>query len=132
LFTKNCLSQFAAIHKLREIQRQALNLTALRHGNAKERKDIGRCSRSSRRSRRRRSRAWSGAGHLRFILATKGAAAATLSWGICRSSRGTSDLGLILATTRATSTSWSHRGSKVQTRTSSVSHEHDRKISQKP
>jgi hypothetical protein len=47
LFTENCLSQLVAIHKLREIQRQALNLTALRHGDAKERKDPGRCGRSS-------------------------------------------------------------------------------------
>jgi hypothetical protein len=53
LFAENRLSQFAAIHKLRKIQRQELNLTALRHGNTKEGKDPGRHSKSSRSSRRR-------------------------------------------------------------------------------
>jgi len=53
LFTKNRLSQFAAIHKLGEIQRQALNLTALRHGNAEKGKDSGRSGRSSESSRRK-------------------------------------------------------------------------------
>jgi hypothetical protein len=47
LFAKNRLSQFAPIHKLGEIRRQALNLAALRHGNAEEREDPGRRSRSS-------------------------------------------------------------------------------------
>jgi hypothetical protein len=45
--------QFAPIHKLGEIQRQALNLVALRHGNAEEKEDLGRSSRGSRSSRRR-------------------------------------------------------------------------------
>jgi hypothetical protein len=45
LFAQNSLSQFATIHKLGEIQRQALNLAALRHGNAEEREDLGRSSR---------------------------------------------------------------------------------------
>jgi hypothetical protein len=49
LFAENSLSQFVTIHKLGKIQRQALNLAALRHGNAEERKDPGRSSRSSRR-----------------------------------------------------------------------------------
>jgi hypothetical protein len=53
LFAENSLSQFAPIHKLGEIQRQALNLAALRHGNAEEREDPGRSSRGSRSSRRR-------------------------------------------------------------------------------
>jgi hypothetical protein len=53
LFVENSLSQFATIHKLGEIQRQTLNLAALRHGNAEEREDPGRSSRSSRSSRRR-------------------------------------------------------------------------------
>jgi hypothetical protein len=33
---ENCFSQFSPIHELGKIQRQALNLTALRHSNAKE------------------------------------------------------------------------------------------------
>jgi hypothetical protein len=49
LFAENSLSQFATIHKLGEIQWQALNLVALRHGNVEEREDPGRSSRSSRR-----------------------------------------------------------------------------------
>jgi hypothetical protein len=53
LFMENRLSQFASIHKLGEIQRQALNLVVLRHGNAEEREDPGRSSRSSRSNRRR-------------------------------------------------------------------------------
>jgi hypothetical protein len=47
LFAENRLSQFAPIHKLGETQRQALNLAALRHGNAEEREDPGRSSRSN-------------------------------------------------------------------------------------
>jgi hypothetical protein len=53
LFTENRFSQFSPIHELGEIQRQALNLAALRHGNAEERKDSGRSTRSSGSSRRR-------------------------------------------------------------------------------
>jgi hypothetical protein len=34
LFAENRLSQFAPIHELGKIQRQALNLMALHHGNA--------------------------------------------------------------------------------------------------
>jgi hypothetical protein len=49
LFAENRLSQFVAIHELGEIQWQALNLTALRHGNAEEGEDSGRGSRGSRR-----------------------------------------------------------------------------------
>jgi hypothetical protein len=49
LFTENRFSQFSSIHELGEIQWQALNLAALRYGNAEERKDLGRSSRSSRR-----------------------------------------------------------------------------------
>jgi hypothetical protein len=49
LFAENRLSQFVPIHKLGEIQRQTLNLAALHHGNAEEREDPGRSSRSSRR-----------------------------------------------------------------------------------
>jgi hypothetical protein len=45
LFAENRLSQFAPIHELGEIQRQALNLAALRHGNAEEGEDPGRSSR---------------------------------------------------------------------------------------
>jgi hypothetical protein len=45
--------QLAPIHKLGEIQRQALNLAALRHGKAEEREDPGRSSRGSRSSRKR-------------------------------------------------------------------------------
>jgi hypothetical protein len=45
LFTENRFSQFSPIHELGEIQRQALNLAALHHGNAEERKDSGRSSR---------------------------------------------------------------------------------------
>jgi hypothetical protein len=51
LFTKNRFSQFSPIHELGKIQWQALNLMALRVGDAKERKYPGR----SRRSTRRRS-----------------------------------------------------------------------------
>jgi hypothetical protein len=36
LFTKNCFSQFSPIHELGKIQWQALNLAALRIGDAKE------------------------------------------------------------------------------------------------
>jgi hypothetical protein len=38
LFTENRFSQFSPIHELGEIQRQTLNLMALRHGNAEEKK----------------------------------------------------------------------------------------------
>jgi hypothetical protein len=53
LFAENRFSQFSPIHKLGEIQRQALNFTALRHGNAEKGKDFGRSGRSNESSRRR-------------------------------------------------------------------------------
>jgi hypothetical protein len=75
LFVENRFSQFSPIHGLGKIQRQALNLAALRVGDAKERKYSGR----SRRSTRRRSAwTWGGASHLWFILATRWAAGTTL------------------------------------------------------
>jgi hypothetical protein len=82
LFAKNSLSQFAPIRKLGEIQRQALNLTALRHGNAEKGEDLRRSSGSGSSSRRRSSRIWSGASHLGLVLATRWAAETTLSWSI--------------------------------------------------
>jgi hypothetical protein len=51
VFTKNCFPQFSPIHELGEFQWQALNLAALRAGDAKERVD----SRQRRRSISRRS-----------------------------------------------------------------------------
>jgi hypothetical protein len=53
LFTENRFTQFSPVHELGEIQRQTLNLVALRHDNAEEREDSGRSSRSSGSSRRR-------------------------------------------------------------------------------
>jgi hypothetical protein len=79
LFAKNRLSQFAPIHELSEIQRQALNFAALRHGNAEEREDSRRGSRSSRSSRRRNDWTWSSASHLGLVLAARWAAGTTLS-----------------------------------------------------
>jgi hypothetical protein len=76
LLAKNSLSQFATIHKIGEIQWQALNLTALRHCNAEKGENL------RRRSRRRSSRTWSSASHLRLVLATRWAAGPTLSWSI--------------------------------------------------
>jgi hypothetical protein len=75
LFTKNRFSQFSSIHELGEIQRQALNLMALRHGNAEERKYSSR-SRGS--NRRRSAWTWGGTSHLGFVLATRWAAGMTL------------------------------------------------------
>jgi hypothetical protein len=79
LFAENRLSQFAPIHEVGEAQRQALNLTALRHGDAEERKDSGRRSRSSGSRRRRSDWTWSSASHLGFVLATRWAPGATFS-----------------------------------------------------
>jgi hypothetical protein len=76
---ENRLSQFATIHEIGEAQRQALNLTALRHGDAEERKDLGRRSRSSGSRRRRSNWTWSSASHLRFVLATRWAPGAAFS-----------------------------------------------------
>jgi hypothetical protein len=53
LFAENRFSQFSPIHELGEIQWQALNLTALRHGNAEKGKDSRRSGRSSESSSRR-------------------------------------------------------------------------------
>jgi hypothetical protein len=77
LFMKNLFSQFSPIDELGEIQRQALNLAALRHGNAKERKYSGRSSGSS---RRRSAWTWGGTSHLGFVLATRWVARTTLHW----------------------------------------------------
>jgi hypothetical protein len=71
LFTENRFSKFSPIHELGETQRQALNLTALRHGNAEERKDSGRSSGSS---RRRSAWTWGSASHLGLVLTTRWAA----------------------------------------------------------
>jgi hypothetical protein len=67
------------IHELGEIQWQALNLAALRHGNAEEGKDSGRRSRSSGSSRRRSEWTGSSANHLGLVLTTRWVAGATLS-----------------------------------------------------
>jgi hypothetical protein len=79
LLAENRLSQFAPIHELGEIQWQTLNLAALRHGNAEERKDSGRCSRSSGSSRRRSRWTCGSASHLGIVLTTRWPARATLS-----------------------------------------------------
>jgi hypothetical protein len=50
---KNRFPKLPPIHEFGEIQRQTLNLVALCHSNAEERKDLGRSSRSSGSSRRR-------------------------------------------------------------------------------
>jgi hypothetical protein len=122
LFTENRLSQFAPIHEVGEAQRQALNLAALLHGDTEERKDLGRRSRSSRSSRRRSNWTWSSTSHLGLILATRWAAGTTLIRSVQRSSCGGRRGVLVLTSTRATTTSWCHRGAKVQTRTFSISH----------
>jgi hypothetical protein len=51
----------------------------LRHGNAEEREDSGRSSKSSRSSRRRSDWTWSSASHLGLVLATRWAAGMALS-----------------------------------------------------
>jgi hypothetical protein len=79
LFAKNRLSQFASIHEVGEAQRQALNLAALRHGDAEERKDLGRRSMSSGSRRRRSNWTWNSASNLGFILATRWAPRTTFS-----------------------------------------------------
>jgi hypothetical protein len=75
LLAKNRFSQFSPIHELGEIQRQALNLTALCHGNAEEIKNSWRGRRSS---RRRSARTWGDTSHLGFVLATRWTARTTL------------------------------------------------------
>jgi hypothetical protein len=75
LLAKNRISQFMPIHELCEIQWQTLNLVALRHGNAEERKDPRKNSRSS---RRRSARTWGIASHLRLVFAARWAAGTTL------------------------------------------------------
>jgi hypothetical protein len=123
LFAENSFSQLSPIHELGEIQRQTLNLAALRHGNAEERKDSGRSSRDSGRSRRWSAWTWDSASHLRLVLATRWAAGTTLDrsgrWWSCG---GRSCVVLVLASTRAAPTSRRHQRAKVQTRTICVSH----------
>jgi hypothetical protein len=79
LFAENRLSQFAPIHELGEIQWQVLNLTALRHGNAEKREDLGRSSRSR---RRRSDWTWSSASQLGLVFTTRWAAGTTVSRSI--------------------------------------------------
>jgi hypothetical protein len=73
LLAENRFSQFTPIHELCEIQRQTLNLVALRHGNTEEGKNSGKSS-------RRRS-AWTGgsASHLGLVFATRWAAGTTFN-----------------------------------------------------
>jgi hypothetical protein len=72
---KNRFSQFPPIHELGKIQQQALNLAALRVGDAKEKKYFGRSKRST---RGRSAWTWGGASHLRFILTIGWSAGTTL------------------------------------------------------
>jgi hypothetical protein len=51
----------------------------LRHGNAEEREDPGKSSRSSRSSRRRSARTWGSTSHLGLVFATRWAAGTTLN-----------------------------------------------------
>jgi hypothetical protein len=79
LLAKNRFSQFTRIHEICEIQRQTLNLAALRHDNAKEREDPGKSSRSSRSSWRRSARTWGSTSHLGLVFATRWVAGTTLN-----------------------------------------------------
>jgi hypothetical protein len=79
LFAENRLSQFAPIYKLGEIQWEALNLAALRHGNTEKREDLWRSSRGSRSNRRRSDWTQSSARHLGLVLTTRWAAGTSLS-----------------------------------------------------
>jgi hypothetical protein len=126
LFTENRFSEFAAVHELGKIQRQALNLVTLSHGNTEEGKDLGR------RSRMRSDWTGSSASHLGLVLATRWAAGTTLSRSVQRNSCGGRRDVLVLTSTRATPTSWRHRGTKVQTRTFSTSHGNKGKNLEKP
>jgi hypothetical protein len=109
LFTKNHFSQFSPIHELGKIQRQALNLAALRVGDGKERKYSG----GSRRSTRRRSAwTWGGASHLWFILATSWAAGMTLHRSGRRWSYSSRNC-LVFAATGAAATPRHRRRAKV-------------------
>jgi hypothetical protein len=132
LFMKNRLSQFAAIHEGGQIQRQALNLTALRHGNTEEGEDLGRRNRSNRSSRRRSDRTWSSASHFGLVLAARRAARTTLSRSVQRSSCGGWRGVFVLTSARATPTSWRHQRAKGQTKTFSVSHESKGETSENP
>jgi hypothetical protein len=76
LLAENRFSQFAPIHELCEIQRQTLNLAALRHGNAEERKDSRKSSESS---RRRSAWTWGSASHLGLVFAIRWAAGTTFN-----------------------------------------------------
>jgi hypothetical protein len=111
LFAENRLSQFVPIHEVGEAQRQALNLATLRHGDTEERKDLGRRSRSS---RRRSNWTWSSASNHGLVLATRWAAGTTLSRSVQRSSCGGRRGVLVLTSTRATTTSWYHRGARFR------------------
>jgi hypothetical protein len=123
LFTENSFPQFPPIHELGEIQREALNLTALCHSNTEEREDLGRCSRSCGSSRRRNAWTWGSTSHLGLIFAPRWAAGAMLNqsgrWRYC-GDRGC--VIFVLAPMRATPTSWRYQRTKVQTRTICVSH----------
>jgi hypothetical protein len=66
------------IHELCKIQRQTLNLAALRHGNTEERENSGKSSRSSGSSIKRSAWTRGSANHLRLVFATRGAAGTTL------------------------------------------------------
>jgi hypothetical protein len=79
LLAKNRFSQFTSIHEVCEIQRQTLNLVALRHSNAEEREDPGKSSRSSGSNRRRSAWTWGSDSHLGLVFATRWAAGTTLN-----------------------------------------------------
>jgi hypothetical protein len=109
LFMKNRFSQFSPIYELGKFQRQALNLAALRVGDAKERIYSGR----SRRSTRGRSAwTWGGASHLWFILTTSRMAEMTLHRNGRRGSYSSWSC-LVFAAMRVAATPRHRRGAKV-------------------
>jgi hypothetical protein len=118
LFTKNRFSQFSSIHELGKIQWQALNLAALRVGDAKERKYPGR-SRSSNRSWS--AWTWGGASHLWFILTARQAAGTTFYRSGRRCSCSSWSC-FVLTATRAVVTPWHRQRTKVQTGPICASH----------
>jgi hypothetical protein len=75
VFMKNSFPQFSPIHNIGEFQRQTLNLTALRAGDAEEGIDSGRRRNSI---TRRSAWTWCSRGHLGFIFAPSWTAGAPL------------------------------------------------------
>jgi hypothetical protein len=110
VFTKNRFPQFSPIHKLGDLQRHPLNLTALSAGDAEEGVHFGRRRRSI---MRRSAWTWRSRWNLGLILPSHRAAGVPLRRSRQRGCHS-SDCRLVLTAAWVAATSFLHRGADIR------------------